>query len=419
MQEIETLSLALLGACLLLSAFFSGTEAAFLATQRHRLHTLATRGSATARTAERMMERPERFLSTVLVGNNLFNTAAAALATSIAVSLVENSQAAVLAATGIVTALLLIVGEITPKTVASRHAERTLIMVLHPFRVMAVVLAPVSFLFGLFASLVARLSGGAKRSVVSVEELRTLVMTGVEDGTVEQQSGELFRNVFRFGDRMVREVMTPRSEIAWVRSGTTFAEFLSDYSANAHSRFPVYDDSPDQVLGIVSIKDLLRSQAAGELLLNSSVTTNLRATFYVPETKRVADLLQEMREHRAPVALVVDEFGSIAGLVTLRRLVQEVVGRVDEEGEPAAFESLDATTIQVDGLLHIDELADELHIALPDGGTDYETVAGFIMTSMGKIPAEGDEVRHGPYRLTVERMDGPRIEVVLIHREDE
>ena len=126
-----------------------------------------------------------------------------------------------------------------------------------------------------------------------------------------------------------------------------------------------------------------------------------------------------MREHRAPVALVVDEFGSIAGLVTLRRLVQEVVGRVDEEGEPTAFHSLDASTIQVDGFLHIDELADELHIELPDGGSDYETVAGFIMTTMGKIPVEGDEVRHGPYRLTVERMNGSRVEAVVIHREEE
>ena len=420
MQDVQPLSFALLGACLLFSAFFSGTEAAFLATQRHRLRHLAATGSSSAQTVERLMERPEKFLSTVLVGNNLFNTAAAALATSIAVSVIQTSEAAaILWATGTVTVALLVVGEITPKTVATRHAERVIIFVVRPFRIISLILAPVAFVFNLFASGVARVVGGTPNGVATVEELRTLVSSGVEAGTVEEHEAELVENVFRFGDRMVREIMTPRSEVAWIKAGTTFSEFLTTYAEQAHSRFPVYDEDPDQVVGIISIKDILRGQAAGDLQMNSSITVSLRPVQYVPETKRIADLLEEMREDRSPVSMVVDEFGGIAGLITLRRLVEQVVGRVEEEDEPPVYQALDESSVKIDGFINMEDLDDQLSISLPDGGSDYETVAGFIMTRLGHIPTEGEEVRHGSYTLTVVRMIGTRIEEVLIRSERE
>ncbi len=420
MQDVEPFSIAILGACLFFSAFFSGTEAAFLATQRHRLRHLAATGSTSAATVERLMERPEKFLSTVLVGNNLFNTAAAALATTIAVSVFGTSNAAaVLWATGTVTIALLVVGEITPKTVASRHAERTIIFAVHPFRLLSLLLAPVAFIFNLSATGVARVVGRSSGGGATTDELQTLVTTGVEAGTVEEHEAELVQNVFRFGDRMVREIMTPRSEIAWIKAGTTFSEFLTTYAERAHSRFPVYNDDPDQVIGFVSIKDVLRSQAAGDLLMNSAITSSLREAHYVPETKRISDLLQEMRAGRSPVSLVVDEFGGIAGLVTLRRLVEEVVGRVEEEGEPTIFQELDEQTVQVDGFMNINDLNEQLNISLPDGGSDYETVAGFIMTRLGRIPTEDETVEYGRYTLTVARMNGARIEEILIRSEGE
>jgi putative hemolysin len=418
MQSVEPMSIALLGACLLFSAFFSGTEAAFLATQRHRLRNMAANGSSSALTVERLMERPERFLSTVLVGNNLFNTAAAALATSIAVSLIQTSEvAAVLWATGTVTVALLVVGEITPKTIAVRHAERVIVLVVHPFRLFSVMLSPVAFLFNAFASGVARVVGGTSGGVTTVEELNTLVTTGVEAGTVEEHEAEIVQNVFRFGDRMTRETMTPRSEIAWVKAGTTFSEFLTTYSEHAHSRFPVYDEDPDQVIGIVSIKDVL--QAAGDLLMNSSITVSLRPAHFVPETKRISELLEEMRENRSAVSLVVDEFGGIAGLITLRRLVDVLVGQLEEEDEPTIYQELDEQTVQVDGFMNIEALQDQLGISLPDGGSDYETISGFIMTRLGRIPTEGEVVEYGSYTLTVVNMIGTRIAEVMIRSEPE
>ena len=417
MQGIEPLSLGLLAVFFLLSAFFSGTEAAFLATQRHRLRNLAANGSASARTAERMMERPERFLSTVLVGNNLFNTAAAALATAIAVSLIQDSRVAVVGATIATTVILLLVGEITPKTVALRHAERTLMIVMRPFQIVSIVLLPISIAFAWFATLVARIMGGTRRSIISVDELRTLVTAGVEEGTVEEQEAELVRKVFRFGDRMVREVMTPRSEITWVKNGTTVSEFLEVYHEHSHSHFPVYGEEPDEVVGVLSIKDVLRSQAQEAFTLNNSVTETQRTAYFVPETKRIAELLEELRARRVRLALVVDEFGGIAGLVTLSRVVEELVGRVEEPDEPSAYQELDERTVMVDGLLSIDELAEQLHIELPEGDGQYETVAGFLLDQLGHIPQEGEQVSYGQYRLTVKRMHGPRIEEILIQSE--
>jgi putative hemolysin len=416
MLEIE-ISLVLLVVCILFSAFFSGTEAAFLATRRYRLRHLAESGSASAAIAERMLERPERFLSTVLVGNNLVNTAAAALATAITTALLDADGAAVLIATLATTALLLLFGEITPKTIAARHAERSMVIVARPFRLLSLVLTPIAMAFAWFASSVARLSGGARRAVVSVEELRTLVTTGVEEGTVEEQEAELVKKVFRFGDRMVREVMTPRTEIAWVQAGTTFKEFLEVYAEHSHSHFPIYGEGTDEVIGVLSIKDVLRSLSSNSLLLNSSVTEVQRPAYFVPETKRLADLVEEMRTRRTQIALVVDEFGGISGLVTFRRVVEELVGRVEEPDEPESYQSLDERTVIVDGLIHIEELAERLHIHLPPGDGQYETVAGFILAELGHIPQEGEQVVHEQYRITVQKMHGPRIDEVMIQTE--
>ena len=238
MQEVQTISLVLLAIFFLLSAIFSGTEAAFLAAQRHRLRNRAEAGSSSAAIAERMKEEPERFLSTLLVGNNLFNTAAAALATTIAVAVVDNSEQAILIATVVMTIALLVISEITPKTIGARHAERVMVFVARPFSVLTLVLTPVAITFSMFAGLVGRATRGNRHTLVDLSELSTLVRTGVEEGTVEEREAQLVQKVFEFGDHMVREIMTPRTEIVWVRNGTTLAEFLDVYAQHTPFPFP-------------------------------------------------------------------------------------------------------------------------------------------------------------------------------------
>ncbi len=419
MQEVEAISLALLGLSFLLSAIFSGTEAAFLASQAHRLRYRAEGGSRGARIAMRMKEQPERFLSTLLVGNNLANTAAAAIATSIALTLLENSEQGLVAATVLTTIGLLIVAEITPKTIGARHAERVMVFVAPSFRLLSFVFAPITFGFTMFAAFIAWITRGTRRAVVDVQELSTMVRTGVEQGAVEEREAQLVQKVFQFGDRMVRDIMTSRTEIIWVRNGTTLAEFLEIYAQHTHSHFPVRADEPDGVAGILSIKSVLHKHALGELTMNSSVTTDLRERHYVPETKAIDDLMDEMQEHRSRMVMVVDEFGDISGLVTLSRAIELIVGRVDDPGEPQAFQAVDERTVRVDGVMHIDELAERLNIHLPDGDGEYETIAGFVLKQLGRIPEEGEAIRHGPYEVTVAQIQGARIDEVTVRTEDE
>ena len=418
MQEVQTISLVLLAIFFLLSAIFSGTEAAFLAAQRHRLRNRAEAGSSSAAIAERMKEEPERFLSTLLVGNNLFNTAAAALATTIAVAVVDNSEQAILIATVVMTIALLVISEITPKTIGARHAERVMVFVARPFSVLTLVLTPVAITFSMFAGLVGRATRGNRHTLVDLSELSTLVRTGVEEGTVEEREAQLVQKVFEFGDHMVREIMTPRTEIVWVRNGTTLAEFLDVYAQHTHSHFPIAAEDPVGVAGILSIKTVLQKHATGQLTMNSSVTADLRDTHFVPETKRIDDLMDEMRAHRSRMVMVVDEFGEISGLVTLSRVIELIVGRVDDPGDPLAFQAVDERTVRVDGILHIEELAEQLDIHLPEGDGEYETIAGFVLKQLGRIPVEGDVIVHGPYAITVEHMQGARIDEITVRTED-
>ena len=418
MQEVETISLALLGLSFLFSAIFSGTEAAFLASQPHRLRHRAENGSRGARIASGMKERPERFLSTLLVGNNLTNTAVAAIATSIALTLLENSEQGLVAATIVTTIALLVFAEITPKTVGARHAERVMVIMAPPFRVFSFIFGPVTIVFTTFAGFVAWVTGGTGRAVVDAQEFRAMIRTGVEQGTVEEREAELVHKVFQFGDRMVREIMTPRTEIIWVRNGTTLSEFLEIYARHSHSHFPVLGDEPDTVAGILSIKSVLHKHALGELTINSSITTDLRETHFVPETKMIDDLMDEMRAHRSRMVMVVDEFGDISGLVTLSRAIELIVGRVDDPGDPQAFQAVDERTVRVDGIMHIDELAEQLNIHLPDGDGEYETIAGFVLKQLGRIPEEGEALVHGPYEITVAQIHGARIDEVTVRTED-
>ncbi len=418
MEGVETISLVLLGLSLLFSAIFSGTEAAFLSAERHRLRRRAEAGSTGARMAERMKERPERFLTTLLVGNNLTNTAAAAIATSIALTLLDNAEQGLLVATVITTVALLVVAEIMPKTIGARHAERVMMFMARPFRLLTFILAPVAILFTMFAAFVAWATGGRRSALVDVQELGSLVRTGVEQGTVEAREAQMVQKVFQFGDRMVREIMTPRTEVVWVRNGTTLAEFLETYARHSHSHFPVQAEDPDGVAGILAIKNVLHKHATGQLTMNSSVTTDLRETHFVPETKRIDDLMEEMREYRSRMVMVVDEFGEISGLVTLSRAIQLIVGRVDDPGEPQAFRAVDERTVRVDGIMHIDELAEQLNIHLPDGDGEYETIAGFVLKQMGRIPEEGESILYGTYLITVAHVQGARIDEVTVRTED-
>jgi len=290
MDDVNLAYLILFIVCLVISAFFSSSETAFISLQRGRIRHMVSSGVSGADEVQKMTEHPDKLLATVLLGNNFVNTAAAALGTIIAVDVIGDNRG-VLVATVVVTILLLIFSEIVPKTLATRIGERMALVYIKPIRFISWVLAPVTFLLVWIASGVSRLFGGdvMPRRLVSEEEIRAMISMGREDGAVEDDEAEMMERVFLFGDRQVSEIMTPRTNIVWVEKDTTVKDFLAIYAESPHSRFPVHDDTVDNVVGILWIKDILMARAKDELGDDSPVMELARPAYFVPETKIVGD----------------------------------------------------------------------------------------------------------------------------------
>jgi putative hemolysin len=419
MSSIETLYLVLLIVCLFLSAFFSGSETAFIALQKVRVQHLVDTKVSGAKRVAKMMEHPEKFLSTVLLGNNLVNTAAAALATFLAIRL-WGEQWGVLIATVVITVLLLIFCETTPKTIATQHAERISLTFVGPIRALSWFFTPIVFVLSWIASGFAKMLGGkpVPRSLASEEEIRTMISVGHKEGTVEEEEATMLHKVFDFGNRPVLEVMVPRTEVIWVTKGTTITDFLKLYAENPLSRFPVYEDNIDNVIGILAVKDILMAQARGQLNDKSTVDDLIRPAYFTPETKRVSELFNEMKDKNYRITVVVDEFGGTAGIVSLSGLMEEIVGPVgDELAEiEKEYESIDEYTFQVDGGMRVEEANEEMGLGLPEG-EDYETIAGLILELLGHIPREGERLKYKQLKIVITEMRGMKIEKIRITKE--
>ena len=417
MDAGDSWRLALFVVCLALSGFFSASETAFISLPRARLLHLVRRGQPRASRVAQILQRPERFLATVLLGNNLVNTGAAALATVLAVGFIGNDTIAVVVATFGVTLVLLLFGETVPKSVAWHRSEQVAFAVSRPLSAVGFMLSPAVHLVQGFSTLTNKALGiSGMAAGVGDEEIRTLIAAGAQTGTVEATEAALLEKVFRFGDRQMREIMTPRPEIVWLERGTSLAAFLAVYRESSHTRVPVYEGTMENVVGVLSVKDVLSGMSDGAPDLNNDVTGMLRPAFFVPETKSVSETFGEMRQGGHTVVLTVDEFGGIAGLATLKQLLEIIVGQVGEEGAAPeeAVTRLGRNNFRMDAGVAISEINEDLDLGLPEG--DYQTLAGFMLDRLGRIPEEGDVVEYGNLSLTVKVMDGVRIEEVEMQR---
>ena len=415
MESGDLWKLILFFVCLFFSAFFSSSETAFIAFPRARLLQLVNDGNSKASLVSRLIGHPERLLATVLLSNNLTNTAAAALGTALAISLIPNATIAVLVSTFGVTVLLLVFSETLPKTVAWKRSEMVAMTFARPLALVQWVLAPAVHLLQLITLVFTRMigiSGSAPRD--SEQEIRTLITVGAQEGDVEQSEAELLEKVFRFGDQRVMEIMTPRPEIIWIREGTPLKEFLGTYCQYRHTRFPVYRDTTEDVVGLISIKDLLQALGEEQMKEDDPVTTLVRPAMVVPETKLVRETFAEMQESGQGMVLTIDEFGGIAGLVTLEQLLEVIVGDVTEEGESveSSYALVRDHVYRVQAGMAISEVNGELGLTLPEG--QYNTLAGFMLERLGRVPEPGDWVDHEGLVLTVQEMDGVRIALVEV-----
>ena len=417
MSDAGLLNLFLIVAFVLFSAFFSSSEAAYLSLERVRVAHLVNSNVPGARRIAGMLEQPERLLATILLGNNLVNVAFTAVVTVIAVDLLgENTGVVVATVAG--TLALLVFGEIVPKTFAVHNSERMAFLYARPLKAVELLLWPVVMALQWMTRGTRSVLGAENtpRESITEAELRTLFDIGEAEGTFEPGEVDMLENVLDFGDSQVREVMTPRNQIASVEHGATLSEFLIVYADYSHTRFPVIRGGGDNIIGILSVKDVLRAISTDKLRFEDSVTDYIRDCYFVPETKRAAELFEELRNTGNQMAMVVDEYGGLAGLVTLKRLLEVVVGPVGEEGVALEeeFETIDENTFQLDASMSTDEANDELEIGIPEG--DFDTVAGFVLAELGHIPTEGEQFDFNELKFEVVEMNNLKIETVRVTR---
>ena len=418
MDSFNSLFLILFLLSLLAAAFFCSAETAFIGMQRLRLKHLIRTNHPRAAIVAKIMDKPEKFLATVLLGINFFETAVATLGTVMAVSLWgENLGAAI--ATIVITILTLVLVEFIPKSFSARYGERIALLYARPIEIISIVLYPFVYVLnhiGIRFTRVAK-EGDEPRPTISEDEFRTAITVGEAEGVWEEEEAEMLHNVFEFADRPVSEVMQPRTEVTWLKQGTSLAAFLDIYRQYPFSRFPVYKGTTDNVVGVLSIKDVLMAQATKSLNMDSPIDELVRPVHFVPETKRLGELLAEMRDNNYHMVAVVDEYGGVAGMAALEQLTQEIMGVIGDElaEKEKDFVSIDAHTCEVDAGLRVEEVNEELDLSLPTG--DYETVAGFILSHLERIPKQGEHLKYKDLKITIVKMQGRKIEKIQITKE--
>jgi len=408
MSSEQIIYLAILAACTVGSGFFSGSETALIGISKERVHQLATESKA-GRRVEQLISDPERMLSTLLVANNVVNVLAAAVATTLFIGLVGAEWGPWLA-TAAVTTVVLIFGEITPKTLATRYPERFALAVAPAIWQLSRVLAPLASFFGAITRAILRLMRVPIRGdsdAVTDADIRALAELGHRDGQIEEVEREIIDALFDLADRPIREVMTPRVDIVSLTDPVTMDEVRNAVAATGHSRFPVTRGDLDDLVGMLFVKDLLQRTADAS---SDDIVALLRYPQFMPETATILDALTEMRQRRFAIACVVDEHGGVEGIITAKDLLAELVGELQDEYDPGVASVVRIGPHQwvTDGRLPIEDLASEIDHELPGGS--YSTVAGFFMAIAGHVPNEGDSIDVDGIRLTVLDMERNRVD---------
>jgi CBS domain containing-hemolysin-like protein len=428
--------LVLVALLLFLNGFFVSVEFAYITVPRPRIDQLVESGNRTAKLVQRLIGDTDRVLAasqigiTVAslgigwVGENATEKIIRLFFAAMPVHLTETitHTVGIVLAFSVITALHVVLGEQAPKIIAIRQADQFALLSARAVAFFDWLVRPLVALLDWATERVVRLVGieplGAHQTIYTVEELKQLVEETQEHGELEPHEKEMIHNVFEFDDKLVREVMVPRTEMIAIEQDTTIAEFLQTFSDYPHARFPIYGESIDNIIGFLAIKDVLRAIASqGARVFDEPIKTLARQALFVPESKRIGALFAEMKTQNTAVAIVVDEFGGTAGMVTGDQLVAEIVGRVVDEttGETSAIETIDDKTVQIDAQLRIDEANEELGLHLPEND-NYETVAGLMLHHLKRIPKEGESLKVDDVKLTVIQMLGPKIERIQVTR---
>lgn len=397
---------------LLLSAFFSSAETALTTANIIRIHSLAEDGNRRASITEKILNNSPKMLSAVLIGNNIVNISASSLATIFAQHMFGNYAVSI--ATGILTILVLIFGEIIPKTLATMFSEKLALIYSPVIYALMWLLTPAIFVINQisqFLLLLLHIDMSKRGAIITETELRTMVDVSHKEGIIETEERKMINNVFDFGDAEAKDVMVPRIDMAMADVNSSFNDLLELFQKERFTRIPIYENSTDNVIGIINMKDLLLYDKKEDF----NVRNFLRKAFYTYESKKLSELMREMKKTSVNIIIVLDEYGVTVGLITIEDLLEEIVGDIRDEydaEEEEEFKKISDTEYLIEGQMKIDDLNDHLNLNL--SSENYDSVGGIIIENLDRIPAAGDSILLDNIRLTVQKLDNKRIDKVNV-----
>lgn len=413
MDSSHIVQLVTIGIMVFLSAFFSSSETALVTVNKIRMKNLAENGDKRAAKVLKVTSDSGKMLSAILIGNNIVNIFASSLATILASDIFGDIGPGI--ATGVLTLVILIFGEVSPKTMATIKADSFALAIAGIIDVLMFVLTPVIFIINTFASAVLRLlriNPDDADKAMTEDEIRSIVDESQESGAIEDEEREMIHNVFDFGDSLAKEVMVPRIDMTFVHVDASYEELIDIYRENKYTRLPVYEESTDYILGIINMKDVILIEDAK----NFSIRDIIRKPYFTYEHKNTSDLFIEMRQASIPLAIVLDEYGVTAGLVTLEDLLEEIVGEIRDEydsDEEDAIEQLSEYEYMILGSTNLDDVNDALDLEFESD--DYDTIGGYCLQLLDHLPEENETVStEDGVVITIKEVDKNRIERIYI-----
>ena len=417
MDSSDYIQLLILILLIGLSAFFSSAETALTTVNKIRIRNLAEAGDKSAVTLTKVLEDQGKMLSAILVGNNVVNLTASSMSTTLALNIWSNKAVGV--ATGVLTLVILVFGEISPKTISTLYSEKISLKYAKFIYLFMTVMTPVIYAVNVLSSGFLRLvhvDPNRKQEAITEDELRTIVEVSHEEGVIESEEKKIINNVFDFGDSVAKDIMVPRIDMAMVEVDATYDELIDIFREEKYTRMPVYEETTDNVIGIINMKDVLLIDRNEEFHIRDL----LREPLYTYEYKNTAELMVEMRQTSNNMIIVLDEYGATAGMITLEDLLEEIVGEIRDEydeDEEQELVKVGPGEYVVEGSMKLDDLNDQLELELES--EDYDSIGGLIIGQLDRLPEEGESVVCDGIRLVVDRLDKNRIDRVHMYLPNE
>ncbi|WP_445330247.1 HlyC/CorC family transporter [Tepidibacter sp. Z1-5] len=395
-----------------ISSFFSASETALMSLSKIKIRHMKEESIEGADVVSKLIENPNKLLGAILVGNNVVNIGASAIATSLFIDLFKEKGAAI--ATIFMTIAVLIFGEITPKSLAAQNSENVSLKVSKIISIVVVVLSPIVFIFNYLSKFIIKLFGGnpdVHQPFITEEELRTMVDVSHEEGVLEVEEKEMIQNVFEFGDLQAKDAMIQRTDVIGVDVESTYEELVEIFQEGHFSRMPIYEESIDDIIGILNVKDFAFIDKDKDTF---DIRKYMRDPYYTFEFKKITELFQEMREEKVHMAIVLDEYGGTAGIITIEDLIEEIVGDIEDEydEEDDEIKIINEDEYVVDGSTRIN-IVNEI-IGTNIESEEFESIGGVLIGELGRLPEEGEEVNFDNIKFIVESLDKNRIKSIRL-----